>query len=437
MAGRVKHANLDSRTGRKGLKRSSWEGGTKVHWQALSDLPGRVHLGYECWKGERTGVWKMRRHVGPRRNVPGAKSPYRHETLGRADDVIDANGQDVLSHAQAIAAIRAKVASPQDDAKKPDPATYTVWQAWEDYAKYLEATGKEADDSRARCHIKPTLGDLVVAKLTATKLRDWLANVANTPAQIRSKAGKPQYKAKPETEDEIRARRASANRVLTMLKAALNHAYDESHVPSRDAWGRKLKPFEGVETARVRYLTLAEAKRLLNACDVDFRPLVRAGLETGARYSELARLGVKDFNPDAGTLAIHKSKSSKPRHIKLSPKAFKFFASHCAGRSGLMFTQADGTAWEKNDQSRPMREAVANGKIALPCGFHTTRHTYASHAVMNGMPLVLVAKNLGHKDTRMVEKHYGHLAPDWAADIIMKTAPDYEVPADKTVVPLR
>jgi len=43
----------------------------------------------------------------------------------------------------------------------------------------------------------------------------------------------------------LSVRRASANRVLTMLKAALNHAYDEGHVANRDAWGRKLKPFRG------------------------------------------------------------------------------------------------------------------------------------------------------------------------------------------------
>ena len=34
---------------------------------------------------------------------------------------------------------------------------------------------------------------------------------------------------------------------------------------------------------------------------------------------------------------------------------------------------------------------------------------------MNGVPLIVVAKNLGHSDTRMVEKHYGHLAPSYVA----------------------
>ena len=96
-----------------------------------------------------------------------------------------------------------------------------------------------------------------------------------------------------------------------MLKASLNHAYDEGHVPSRDAWGRKLKPFRDVEVARIRYLTIAEARRLINACDAEFRPLVRAALETGARYGELARLEVADFNPDAGTVTVRKSKTGK------------------------------------------------------------------------------------------------------------------------------
>jgi integrase len=66
-------------------------------------------------------------------------------------------------------------------------------------------------------------------------------------------------------------------------------------------------PFRDVEVARVRYLTVAEATRLINASDQEFRPLVRAALETGARYGELTRLEVSDFNVDAGTVTIRKS----------------------------------------------------------------------------------------------------------------------------------
>ena len=64
----------------------------------------------------------------------------------------------------------------------------------------------------------------------------------------------------------------------------------------------------------------------------EFRPLVRAALETGCRYGELIRLEVHDFNPDAGTVAIHKSKSGKARHVILTPEGAEFFRQHCAGR---------------------------------------------------------------------------------------------------------
>ena len=61
----------------------------------------------------------------------------------------------------------------------------------------------------------------------------------------------------------------------------------------------------------------------------------------------------------------------------------------------------------------------------------------ASLAVMNGTPLLVVAKNLGHSDTRMVEKHYGHLAPSFITEAIRAGAPRYHVKDDKRVVPLR
>jgi hypothetical protein len=47
---------------------------------------------------------------------------------------------------------------------------------------------------------------------------------------------------------------------------------------------------------------------------------------------------------------------------------------------------------------------------------------------MNGAPLLVVAKNLGHTDTRMVEKHYGHLAPSYIADAIRAAAPKFGLP---------
>jgi integrase len=317
----------------------------------------------------------------------------------------------------------------------------TVRQALDRYVEHKRDQGQEVRDilSRGTAHILPGLGDLVVAELSTEQLRKWLATMAAAPAQNRPKDGKPKFRLAPDSEERIRARRASANRVLTMLKAALNHAYDEGHVSNRDAWGRKLKPFRNVEVARVQYLSVAQAKRLLNACDNDFRVLVRAALETGCRYSELGRMQVHDFNPDGSTIAIGKSKTGKTRHVVLTPEGAEFFRRHCAGRelTEAMFRRADGTAWDKSDQARPMRETCSRARIAPAVSFHALRHTWASLATMNGVPLMVVAKNLGHADTRMVEKHYGHLAPSFITDAIRAGAPRYGLKADKRLVPLR
>jgi integrase len=249
--------------------------------------------------------------------------------------------------------------------------------------------------------------------------------MAAMPALVRTRPGAPQRYADPPTSDEaVRARRASANRVLTMLKAALNFAFNEKQVASDSEW-RRVKPFKGVETARVRYLAVSEAERLLNASAPDFRPLVRAALETGARYSELTRLEAADFNPDADTVTIRKSKASKSRHIVLTDAGAGFFREICAGRAGLIFGHADGSSWGASHQVRPIAEASHHAGIVPPINFHGLRHTWASHAVMNGVPLIVVAKNLGHKDTRMVEKHYGHLAEDYVSREIREKAPTF------------
>jgi integrase len=72
-----------------------------------------------------------------------------------------------------------------------------------------------------------------------------------------------------------------------------------------------------------------------------------------------------------------------------------------------------------------MRAACERAGIIPPVNFHALRHTWASLAVMAGMPLLIVAKNLGHSSTRMVEQHYGHLAPSYVADEIRRSAPKF------------
>jgi integrase len=69
-----------------------------------------------------------------------------------------------------------------------------------------------------------------------------------------------------------------------------------------------------------------------------------------------------------------------------------------------------------------------------PAGFHVLRHTSASLYVMAGVPLQVVAKNLGHADTRMTEKHFAHLAPSYVAEQIRSRAPTFGTVEASSVV---
>jgi len=54
------------------------------------------------------------------------------------------------------------------------------------------------------------------------------------------------------------------------------------------------------------------------------------------------------------------------------------------------------------------------------------RSTFASNAVMSGLPIYTVSKLLGHHDVKITEKHYAHLAPDYMGNAIAMLQPKWE-----------
>ena len=426
MARSVRDAKLDSRAARARLKPSG-----KPYYRALD--PG-LHLGYR--KGIAGGKWVMRWYTGD-----GAD---RVETIGTADDKADAgDGVVCLDFRQAQALARERHLEHTRIAKglPADGGPCTVRACVDEYLAFLESNRKSARDARYRAEalILPQLGDLPCAELTAAILRKWLEGAAGSAPRLRTRKGEAQIYRDIEKDDPEarRQRRATANRVLAILKAALNRAWREGKIATDDAW-RRVEPFEEADAARVHYLSIEQCRRLINASQGSFRDLVRAALLTGCRYGELAALEVHDFNPDAGTLLVRTSKSGRGRHVVLNDEGIEFFAALAAGRarSEILLRRYDGTQWLKSHQTRPTLEACARAKIEPPANFHCLRHSYASHAVMNGVPLMVVAKNLGHADTRMVEKHYGHLARSFITDAIRAGAPRFAIVADDRVVPL-
>jgi integrase len=377
-----------------------------------------LHIGYRRLAGK-PGTWTARVYAG--------NQTYVVERVGTADDYADADGIAVLSFSQAQNEARKRMVR-RAHAANGVTGPLTVRAVVESYCRVLEDNGREISGTTARGraakHILPTLGDIEVATLTPEVLRAWLVGIAKG-------SSKPVA-----DEDEARARRSSANRTWAILRAALNHAFRDGKIEV-DRW-RRVKPFPKTNAARVRFLSVAEAQRLVNACDPKFRPMVEAALASGCRYGELCRLQVSDFNVDNGSVHVRQSKSGKDRHVILTSEGIALFTELTAGKPGdeLILRHGSGSAWDVGYQQRPMREAVARAKINPRVSFHTLRHTYASLCVMAGVPLMVVAKALGHSDLQMVSRHYAHLSESFESEAIRKGAPQFGF-TRANVAPLR
>jgi integrase len=408
MARSVRNAKIDTRSARAKLAERR-----EPYWTVLS---AGCALGYR--RGAKGGTW-----IGKFRDADGK----RHlEALGAADDSRDPDGLSVYSFAQAQERARAWFQRKAREAAGdfvPLDRPYTVADALADYrADYQRRGGKAIDrlDWSAAAWIKPELGAVLLDRLTKGKMVAWHQKIAETPPRLRTKAGAaPKHRDADSSPEAVRRRRSTANRVLTILKAALNYAHREGRCGSDDAW-RAIRAFREADAARLRYLSDDEARRLTNACFPDFRALVTGALLTGCRYGELAAMTVADFNPDAGAVRVRSSKSGKPRHVVLPQEGRDFIANLAAGKLGSarLFSRSNGKPWAKSEQQRPLATACKAAGIDPPVNFHGLRHTYASRLAMRNVPLAVIAAQLGHSDTRMVEKHYGHLSPGYVADTV-------------------
>ncbi len=402
----VKDARLDSRESRLKLKERE---DREPYWRLIHQ---GLHLGYR--KSTNGGVWLVRVRDGER---------YTKKVIGRADDFQDSDGQDVLSFREAQSAAM-RFTAPQHTAKN-----LTVTQAAERYMDWFKEHRKGHRNTRLAldAHIIPAFGSKLVTDLKTRDIREWHEKLAATPPRKRPAKGKKQafYDA-PKTVDGKRARKSSANRYLTVLKAILNKTYHDELVSDNSAW-KRVKPFENTDEPVIRFLTEDECQRLINTCPPDFRAMVKAGLFTGARYGELTGLKAEDVSIDTGKIFIRPSKSGKGRHIPLSAEVLDFFKTLVTGKTRGMnvFVRDDGKAWAKDYQHRPLKEACTQARISPAIGFHELRHTYASLLAQRGADLLTISKLLGHADTRITSRHYAHLCDKTLANAVEALLPAF------------
>ncbi|AFY69167.1 integrase family protein [Thalassoporum mexicanum PCC 7367] len=105
------------------------------------------------------------------------------------------------------------------------------------------------------------------------------------------------------------------------------------------------------------------------------------------------------------------TKTGNIRYLTMTERLRQIMESRCADLQPdcLVFRSPKGLAINDNNFTRRQWKPVLEGLGIEYRKPYTTRHTMASIAIEQGIPLTGVAYLLGHKDTTMVMRTYGHM----------------------------
>ena len=217
---------------------------------------------------------------------------------------------------------------------------------------------------------------------------------------------------------------STCNREVEALRRLLNKAIEWGMLERNPA--SRLKPLPEPK-GRTRFLTLDEAKRLLEASSRHLRPIIVCALETGMRRSEILGLRWSDVDMRTRTIYLGDTKNGESRHVPISNRLFSVFST-LPRRLGsdCVFTgepKIGKTGTPFHDVRTSFENACRRAGIET-FRFHDLRHTAASHMAMARVPLRTIGEILGHKTSAMTER-YAHLTPEHKRKAV-ECLPDWE-----------
>ncbi|WP_460272481.1 tyrosine-type recombinase/integrase [Celeribacter sp. ULVN23_4] len=301
---------------------------------------------------------------------------------------------------------------------------YTVGHALRDYTEWTRlarSTGGHYNNLvLINYHIVPDFANLPLEEFSAKHLRKLAQQVLETPPRYGFMERQRRVGSVSLTPDELRRRKRTFNSLVSILKMAFRHAWDNAEIETERPW-RCLKRISVNHSPRTLFLDRKECRRLLNACSPALKDLVLAGLYSGCRVGELGRLIVDDVGKQGFGLRIDAFKRSPARFVFLPDEGMAFFLSKCEGKSGgeLVLHSEKGKPWRRQ-HSQLFRRAVMKAGLPKEFVFHGLRHTYASDLIRRGVSIEVVAKQLGHSNSTTVSNTYGHLADQYREEQVRR-----------------
>jgi integrase len=167
-----------------------------------------------------------------------------------------------------------------------------------------------------------------------------------------------------------------------------------------------------------------------------FFPFFRLAAYTGLRTGDLYSLTWQELNLQFKRLVKIPNKTkhhSDPITVNLplddtiTKIMSDWFVQIGSPSSGVVFpSPVTGNQMDKKAHIKHWKKVLSLGEVTSDLDFYSLRHHYISRLVAGGIPLFTVARLAGHKTVKMIEQHYGHLAPNAAVEALAIMAGDFE-----------
>ncbi|MHB2166531.1 tyrosine-type recombinase/integrase [Alsobacter sp. R-9] len=242
---------------------------------------------------------------------------------------------------------------------------------------------------------------------------------------------------------------ATANRILNDLRAALNRAARRhakrlpADLPAVIREGAIRLPVAKVEAARTQVMTEADLRAVLKAAleiDPDFGAMVAVLAATGARWSQAAKLRVRDLMVDKLRILMPRSSKGRAGGEKagaipwpLGKDVVDVIRPLTTGRRGheslltrWSYRRGERLSWIKDkrvpwgaasDARDLWAQVLAKAGVDQTLTMYALRHTRAVELIRAGVPIRVVADALD-TSVEMIEAHYSFAIVNKSEDLL-------------------
>jgi integrase len=277
-------------------------------------------------------------------------------------------------------------------------------------SRRLARTTLAPDEMLLRVYVLPRWGQVPIGRITKTAVERWVAELGDANRGVRGGDLTP----------------GTVEKIYHVFRKVIRAAYEDDRIPRLPCPTNP--PIGRGKRKAVRFLTEGEVEALAAAMAPSFKVVIHVASYGGFRIGELFALRLDDVDWLRGTIRVDENLTDVNGHLDFGhPKTERAFrtvpmaepvmgmlrhqveTASLQAPQDLLFRGRDGGILRPNGWRRRHFDPAVRQAGLAPLTPHDLRHTAASFFIAEGANQWMLAEILGHRDTRMIDRVYGHL----------------------------